>query len=138
MQHTLCILKPDALERNLQITLQQRIDAHGLKRIAERTLHLSEKQAAEFYAEHKERPFFKVLCQNMTKGAVQVIVLKGFDAINQWRNLMGATNPEQAKAGTLRKDFGIDIDRNTVHGSDSESSAQREIGFFFAACDLPL
>lgn len=138
MQRTLCILKPDAIDRNLQEKICQDIESAGFKILTKRDMHLTQQQAAKFYEEHKERGFFPILCENMTRNAITVMVLERDNAIDQWRTFMGATNPAESQEGTLRKKYGIDLDRNTLHGSDSAQSAQREIDFFFASCDLPL
>ena len=136
MERTLSIIKPDAVSRNLAGAILQRIEEAGLRIIALRMLHLTKPQAEGFYAVHRERPFFAPLVRFMTSGPVIVSVLEGDDAIGQYRKLMGATNPEEADAGTLRKDFATDIERNAVHGSDAPETAATEIAYFFSTLDF--
>ena len=133
MEHTLSIIKPDAVKKNNIGAIIDRFEKAGLKVVASQMLHLSKEQAEGFYAEHKERPFFADLVSFMTSAPVVVQVLAGENAINKNRELMGATNPKEADAGTIRADFAESIDANAVHGSDSPASAQREIGYFFAS-----
>jgi nucleoside-diphosphate kinase len=136
VERTLSIIKPDAVSRNLAGAILQRIEEAGLRIIALRMLHLTKPQAEGFYAVHRERPFFAPLVRFMTSGPVIVSVLEGDDAIGQYRKLMGATNPEEADAGTLRKDFATDIERNAVHGSDAPETAATEIAYFFSTLDF--
>ena len=136
MERTLSIIKPDAVSRNLAGAILQRIEEAGLRVIALRMLHLTKPQAEGFYAVHRERPFFAPLVRFMTSGPVIVSVLEGDDAIGRYRKLMGATNPEEADAGTLRKDFATDIERNAVHGSDAPETAATEIAYFFSTLDF--
>ena len=136
MERTLSIIKPDAVSRNLAGAILQRIEEAGLRVIALRMLHLTKPQAEGFYAVHRERPFFAPLVRFMTSGPVIVSVLEGHDAIGRYRKLMGATNPEEADAGTLRKDFATDIERNAVHGSDAPETAATEIAYFFSTLDF--
>ena len=131
MEYTLSIIKPDATERNLTDKINKIFEDNGLKIVIQEKKNLSEEEAKEFYIEHKERPFYKDLVQYMCSGPVVVQVLAGDNAILKNRDIMGATNPKEAKAGTIRALYGESIDRNSVHGSDSEKSAQREIDFFF-------
>ena len=131
-EHTLSIIKPDAVAKNAVGQILSRFEAAGLQIIACKMQQLSTEQAEGFYAEHRERPFFKDLVAFMTSGPVSVQVLAGDNAITVNRDLMGATNPKEAGAGTIRADFAESIDANAVHGSDSGTSAAREIAYFFA------
>jgi nucleoside-diphosphate kinase len=130
-EQTLSIIKPDAVAKNAVGQILSRFEAAGLKIIACKMQQLSSAQAEGFYAEHSERPFFKDLVAFMTSGPVSVQVLAGENAIMANRDLMGATNPKEAAAGTIRADFAESIDANAVHGSDSSTSAAREIAYFF-------
>ncbi|MDC1288164.1 nucleoside-diphosphate kinase [Gammaproteobacteria bacterium] len=136
VERTLSIIKPDAVGKNHIGEIYTRFEAAGLQIVASRMLRLSSEVAGGFYAEHRERPFFPDLIEFMTSGPVVVQVLEGEDAISKNRELMGATNPQEAAAGTIRADFATSIDANAVHGSDSTTSAEREIAYFFAASDL--
>ena len=131
MERTLSIIKPDGLEKNIIGKIYSRFEKAGLRIVEAKMLHLSQEQAEGFYAVHKERPFFNDLVDYMTSGPVMVQVLEGQDAINLNRKLMGATNPEEADEGTIRKDFADSIERNTVHGSDGPDTAAVEIEYFF-------
>jgi nucleoside-diphosphate kinase len=131
MKRTLSIIKPDATKRNITGKVNAMIEAAGFRIIAQKRIKLSEAQAGEFYAVHKERPFFKDLVATMVSGPVVVQVLEREDAISTYRDLMGATNPADAAVGTIRKELALSIDANTVHGSDSEENAAIEIAFFF-------
>lgn len=131
MNRTLSIIKPDATERNITGKVNSMIEAAGFRIIAQKRIHLTEEQAGEFYAVHSHRPFFKDLIATMVSGPVVVQVLERKDAVLTYRDLMGATNPSDAAPGTIRKDLGVSIDSNTVHGSDSEENAAKEIAFFF-------
>ncbi|PRY69848.1 nucleoside-diphosphate kinase [Halomonas ventosae] len=135
-QRTLSIIKPDAVAKNVIGEIESRFEKGGLKIVAAKMLQLSEEKAGGFYAEHKERPFFKDLVGFMTSGPVIVQVLEGEDAIARNRDLMGATNPKDAAPGTIRADFAETIDANAVHGSDSPESAEREIAYFFGADEI--
>lgn len=136
VQRTLSIIKPDATRRNLTGEINARFEKAGLRIIAQRRIHLTRKQAEAFYAVHEERPFFDDLCNFMTSGPVVVQALEGEDAIAQNRKVMGATNPAEAEAGTIRKDFAESIEANSVHGSDAPETAAQEIAFFFAGVDI--
>lgn len=131
IQKTFSIIKPDATKRNLIGAINAVIEKSGLKIIAMKMVTLTTSQAQEFYAEHKERPFFDGLVAYMTSAPVVLQVLEGEDAIANYRKIMGATNPDNADEGTLRKLFANNVEENSVHGSDSEQSAAREINFFF-------
>jgi len=131
VERTLSIIKPDAVAKNAVGQILSRFEAAGLQVVACKMLKLSQQQAEGFYAEHSERPFFKDLVAFMTSGPVTVQVLEGEGAILKNRDLMGATNPQEAEAGTIRADFASSIDANAVHGSDSETSAAREVAYFF-------
>ena len=132
LQHTLCLIKPDAVARGLQGEILSAIQAAQLKPAAMKMLHLSKAQAEAFYAVHKERPFFGALTDSMCSGPVLCAVLQGEDAIARYRKLMGATNPAQAEEGTLRKQYALNLEANSVHGSDTPESAAFEIAYFFS------
>jgi nucleoside-diphosphate kinase len=136
MERTFAIIKPDAVGRGLAGDIIKRIEASGLKIRGMRLMHLSRGQAERFYEVHKARPFYGDLCTYMTSGPVIVMVLEGDKAIVRWRELMGATDPAKASAGTIRKDFGENIERNAVHGSDAPETAAQEVPFFFSNLDL--
>ena len=131
VERTLSIIKPDAVAKNVIGEIYSRFEKAGLKIVAAKMLHLSKEKAGGFYAEHKERPFFNDLVEFMTSGPVVVQVLEGENAVALNRDLMGATNPQEATAGTIRADFAQSIDANAVHGSDSTESAAREVAYFF-------
>lgn len=131
IEHTLAIIKPDGVARNLIGEIIQRIESNGLKIKAMKLTHLSKKQAEGFYVVHKARPFFDSLTSFMSEGPVVLMILSGENAIAAWRNLMGATDPAKAAEGTIRKDFGISIERNTTHGSDAPDTAAFETAYFF-------
>jgi len=135
-ERTLAIIKPDAVERRLAGKILQRIEDKGFQIRAMRLVRMSTRDAEGFYAVHLERPFFKSLTQFMSSGPAIVMVLEAPDAIKQWRTLMGATDPAQADAGTLRKEFAQSIERNATHGSDAPDTAAYEIGYFFAGIEL--
>ncbi len=128
---TFSIIKPNAVAKNKIGAIYARFESAGFKIVAAKMLHLKYEQAAGFYAEHKERPFFKELIEFMTSGPILVQVLQADDAVRRNREIMGATNPDNALAGTLRADYAEGFTANAVHGSDSVQSAQREIAFFF-------
>jgi len=131
VERTLSILKPDATARNLTGAINSVIEEAGLRIVAQKRVRLSEGQAEGFYAEHKERGFFGDLVSFMTSGPVVLQVLEGENAVAKYRDVMGATNPANAAEGTIRKRFAESIEANSVHGSDSAASAEREINFFF-------
>ncbi|GLQ32046.1 nucleoside-diphosphate kinase [Litoribrevibacter albus] len=136
VERTLSIVKPDAVGKNVIGEILSRFEKAGLQIVAAKMLQLDDEKAGGFYAEHKERPFFKDLVEFMTSGPVVVQVLEGEGAIAKNRDLMGATNPQEAEAGTIRADFAQSIDANAVHGSDSAASAEREIAYFFSAEEI--
>ena len=131
MQTTLSIIKPDAIKKGHTEEICSRIEGQGLNIISKKQLQLSKDDAEGFYAEHKGKDFFTALIDFMTSGPVQVQVIQGKEAISKYRDLMGNTNPKEAKPGTLRHDFAESIDANAVHGSDSVESAAREVAYFF-------
>jgi len=136
VERTLSIIKPDAVGKNVIGEIVSRFEKGGLRVVAMKMLQLDDDSAGGFYAEHKERGFFVDLIEFMTSGPVIVQVLEGENAIAKNRELMGATNPAEADAGTIRADFAVSIDANAVHGSDSPASAEREIAYFFKAEEL--
>jgi nucleoside-diphosphate kinase len=136
IERTLSIIKPDATRRNLTGQINARFEAAGLRIVAQRRIRLTRGQAEAFYAVHRERPFYRSLCEFMTSGPVVVQVLEGENAIETNREVMGATDPAKAAPGTIRKDFAESIEANSVHGSDAADTATREIAFFFAEIDL--
>ena len=136
IERTFSIVKPDAVGRNLIGEIYSRFEKAGLRIVAAKMLHLSEEQAAGFYAEHEGKPFYADLCSYMRSGPVMVQVLEGEDAIATNRRIMGATNPAEADPGTIRADYAESIDANAVHGSDSPQSAAREIAFFFSDAEI--
>ena len=136
MDHTFSIIKPDAVRRNLIGHINQIIEKAGLKIIASKKMYLTKQQAETFYSVHKERPFFNSLVEFMTSGPVQVQVLEGSDAVASYRKIMGATNPDDAEEGTIRKLYAESIEANSVHGSDSVENAGIEINFFFSGSEL--
>jgi nucleoside-diphosphate kinase len=136
IERTLSIIKPDATRRNLTGAIVQRLEDAGLHVVAQKRMHLTEAQAEGFYHVHKERPFFNSLCAFMTSGPVVVQVLEGDDAIAKNRDVMGATNPDDAAPGTIRADFAESIEANSAHGSDSPETAAFEIGYFFSDIEI--
>jgi nucleoside-diphosphate kinase len=135
-ERTLSIIKPDATERNLTGQINARFEAAGLRIVAQKRVRLTKAQAEAFYAVHKERPFYGDLVAFMTSGPVVVQVLEGEDAIAKNREVMGATDPAKAEAGTIRKDFAQNIEANSVHGFFFKDTATTEIAFFFAAIEI--
>jgi nucleoside-diphosphate kinase len=136
MQRTLSIIKPDATKRNLTGKINTKFESAGLKIVAQKRIQLSKKQAGEFYAVHKERPFFNELVETMTSGAIVVQILQGENAVLKNREIMGATNPKEALEGTIRKEFALSIGENSVHGSDAVETAKQEIAFFFSGIEI--
>ena len=136
IEQTLSIIKPDAVAKNVIGKIYDRFEQAHLKIVAAKMLQLSTEQAQQFYAVHRERPFFNDLVAFMTTGPVMVQVLSGENAVSIHRDIMGATNPKEAKPGTIRADFAENIDANAVHGSDSHDNARLEIAFFFSADEI--
>jgi nucleoside-diphosphate kinase len=136
VERTLSIIKPDATRRNLTGAINARIEEAGLRIVAQKRLRLTRAQAEAFYAVHRERPFFDSLCTFMTSGPVVVQVLEGENAIERYREVMGATDPAKAAPGTIRRDFAENIEANSVHGSDAPDTAVREIAFFFSEIEI--
>jgi len=136
MEQTLSIIKPDAVAKGVIGKILDRFESNGLRIAATKKIQLTPEQAGEFYAVHKERPFYGELVEFMTSGPVVVTVLEGENAVAKNRELMGATDPKEAEAGTIRADFADSIDANAVHGSDSLENAKNEIAFFFAKCEI--
>ena len=136
IEKTLSIIKPDATKRNLTGLINAKFENAGLKIIAQKRLQLSRSMAEKFYEIHKDRPFYNDLVDFMISGPVVVQVLEGQDAVKLNRNVMGATNPKDAKEGTIRREFAESIEANSVHGSDSLENAKQEISFFFAKIEL--
>jgi nucleoside-diphosphate kinase len=136
VERTLTIVKPDAVAKQVIGQIYDRFERKGLKVVASRMMHLSNEQAGDFYAVHKERPFFNDLVSFMVSGPVVVQVLEGENAVLAARDIMGATDPKEAAAGTIRADFADSIDANAIHGSDSLENAEKEIAFFFQPGDI--
>ena len=130
-EKTLSIIKPDAIERNLSEKIKSIFSKNNLSILDTKKLHISKDEAAEFYKVHQSKPFYDQLCSYLSSGPIEVIILEGDNAVLKNRELMGATDPKVAKEGTIRKLNGISIDKNSVHGSDSEANAKVEINFFF-------
>lgn len=135
-QRTFSMIKPDATARNLTGAINAKIEAAGLRIIAQKRVRMTPEQASLFYAEHIGKPFFDGLVESMTAGPIVVQVLEGDNAIARYREIMGATNPQNAAPGTIRAEFGQELPCNSVHGSDSEESAAREMSFWFAGCEI--
>lgn len=135
LERTLSIVKPDAVRKNKIGEILARLEAGGLRLVAGRLMQLSKEEAARFYAVHKERPFFGSLTDFMSSGPIFVSVLEGEGAIAKNRSIMGATDPKKADAGTIRRDFATDVEKNAVHGSDAPETARWEISFFFSQLD---
>tara|TARA_B100000579_G_C22233465_1_gene577179 strand:+ start:50 stop:460 length:411 start_codon:yes stop_codon:yes gene_type:complete len=131
LERTLSIIKPDAVERNLSENIKSIFSKNNLSVLDSKKLHISKDEAAEFYKVHQSKPFYDQLCSYLSSGPIEVMILEGKNAITKNRELMGATDPKNAKEGTIRKLYGISIDKNSVHGSDSPDNAKAEINFFF-------
>ena len=136
VERTFSIVKPDATRRNLVGKICARFEEAGLRIVAQKRIRLTQELAKAFYIEHKDKPFYGSLVDFMTSGPIVVQVLEGEDAIAKNREVMGATNPEKAAEGTVRKTFAESMEANSVHGSDSEASAKREISFYFSECEI--
>ncbi len=135
-QRTLSIIKPDAVQRNLQGAILKMIQDKGLKIVAMKMLRLSKEEARGFYAVHQDKPFFDSLTEYMSSGPIVVSILEGENCIEKYREIMGATNPEQAQEGTIRKAYAMDIEKNSVHGSDAPETAQVEMAYFFSRLEM--
>ncbi len=131
IEQTLSIIKPDAVERNLQEEIKKNFQDNGFNIINEKKIQISKSEAEEFYKVHQSKPFYEKLCNYLSSGPIVVMVLEGENAIQENRRIMGATDPKNAEEGTIRKQYGISIDKNSVHGSDSPENAKKEIDFFF-------
>ena len=131
MEQTLSIIKPDAIERNLENKIKIFLEKNGLKILKSKKVKISNEEASEFYKVHQTKPFYNKLCNYLSSGPIMVMILEGENAISKNRKLMGSTDPSKAEEGTLRKMYGLSIDKNSVHGSDSIENAKKEIGFFF-------
>ena len=131
LEHTLSIIKPDAVERNLESKIKEEFINKGFKITKEKKIQLAKSEAEEFYKIHETKPFYNDLCTYLSSGPIVVMILQGENAVILNRELMGATNPQDAKENTIRKLYGISIDKNSVHGSDSNDNAKKEIDFFF-------
>ena len=131
IEQTLSIIKPDAVERNLQDQIKNEFKNHGFQILKEKKIHISKEEAEKFYKVHESKPFYNDLCAYLSSGPIVVMSLQKVNAVIENRKLMGATNPKDAEEGTLRKKYGISIDKNSVHGSDSVENAKIEIDFFF-------
>jgi nucleoside-diphosphate kinase len=136
VQRTLTIIKPDAVERRATGRILARLEEDGFRIVAMRLLRMDEREAGGFYAVHRERPFFGDLCRFMSSGAIVPVVLEREEAISHLRRVMGATDPAKAEAGTIRKQFGSNIERNAIHGSDAPETAAFEIGYFFPGLEI--
>ena len=136
VEKTLSIIKPDAVKRDLTGKIIAMFEKKGLRIVAQKKILLSKEQAGSFYTVHRERPFFDELCEFMSSGPIVVQVLQGRNAIELNREIMGATNPEQAEAGTIRKEFALSMTENSAHGSDSPETAREEISFFFSGLEI--
>ena len=131
IEQTLSIVKPDAVERNLTEKIKKVFIENNLKIVQEKKIQISKEEAAEFYKVHQTKPFYERLCSYLSSGPITVMILEGEDAIKTNRRIMGATDPKNADEGTIRKQYGLSIDKNSIHGSDSTENAKKEIDFFF-------
>ena len=131
LERTLSIVKPDAVERNLTENIKKIFRDNQLKIVQEKKIQISKEEAAEFYKVHQTKPFYERLCNYLSSGPISVMILEGEDAIKKNRRIMGATDPKNAETGTIRKLYGLSIDKNSIHGSDSTENAKKEIEFFF-------
>ena len=131
LEQTLSIIKPDAVERNLESKIKNFFEKNNLKILKTKKVKITQEEASEFYKVHQTKPFYNQLCKYLSSGPIVVMILEGEDAISKNRQLMGATDPSKAEEGTLRKMYGISIDKNSVHGSDSLENGKKEIDFFF-------
>jgi len=136
LERTFSIIKPDAVAKNVIGAIYNRFESAGLRIVASKMIHMSKEQAEGFYAVHRERPFYGELTKFMSSGACMVLALEKNNAVAAWRETIGATNPEEAAEGTIRKDFATSLGENAVHGSDSDENAEKEIAFFFTESEL--
>jgi nucleoside-diphosphate kinase len=136
VERTLCIVKPDAVEKRTSGAILQRVEESGFRIVALRMAHLDREEAEGFYEVHRQRPFFGELVQFMTRSPVVIAVLERDNAVGAWRDLMGATDPAKATPGTIRKQFGSNVGENATHGSDSQDNARREIAYFFSGAEV--
>lgn len=136
VQRTLSIIKPDAVSQGVMGKIMSRFESEGITIVAAKMVRLTKEEAMEFYAVHRDKPFYDSLTDFMSSGPVMVMVLEGEDVIQRNRAIMGATNPKQAEKGTIRAEFGTDVEKNAVHGSDSPETAEKEIAFFFSNYEL--
>lgn len=136
MERTLSIIKPDATSRNITGKINSMIEDAGLKIVAQKMIRMSKEQAQNFYIQHQDRPFYDNLVEFMTSAPVVVQILEGEDAVAKYRKIMGATNPDIAEEGTIRKTYALSIDKNSVHGSDSSEASAKEINFFFSQVEI--
>ena len=136
LERTFSIIKPDATRRNLTGKINAKFEEAGLRVVAQKRIHMTKEQAGKFYEVHSERPFYEELCDFMSSAPVIVQVLEGENAISKNREVMGATNPQEAEVGTIRKEFALSIEANSVHGSDSIENAKKEISFFFSETEI--
>ncbi len=135
-QRTLSIIKPDAVQRNLQGAILKMIQDSGMKIVAMKMLQLSKDEARGFYAVHQDKPFFDSLTDYMSSGPIVVSILEGENCIEKYRDIMGATNPQNAQEGTIRKAYALDIEKNSVHGSDAPDTAEAEMAYFFSRMEM--
>jgi nucleoside-diphosphate kinase len=138
MQRTLALIKPDAVNRNISGKILSKIEENGFRIVAMKKLRFTKQQAEGFYAVHRSKPFFSSLTSSMSSGPCIALVLEKEDAIEAWRKLMGATNPAKAEPGTIRKEFAVDLEQNSVHGSDASETANTEIKYCFSALECTL
>ena len=131
IEQTLSIIKPDAVERNLESQIKSFFEKNNLKIIKSKKVKISKEEASEFYKVHQTKPFYNQLCEYLSSGPIIVMILEGENSIKVYREIMGSTDPKSAKKGTIREKYGISIDKNSVHGSDSQENATKEINFFF-------
>ena len=136
IEQTLSIIKPDAVERNLNENIKKFFLKNKLKIVKEKKIQITKEEAAEFYKVHQTKPFYERLCSYLSSGPITVMILEGVNAIQENRKIMGATDPKNAEDGTIRKEYGISIDKNSVHGSDSIENAKKEIAFFFSETEI--
>ena len=135
-EQTLSIIKPDAVERNLENEIKEMFKNNGFSILKQKKIQIEKSEAEKFYKDHETKPFYNDLCAYLSSGPIVVMVLEKENAVEEWRKTIGATNPEEAESGTIGKDFATNIQENAVHGSDSDENAKKEIGFFFSDSEL--